>query len=584
MNVTEITAKSKEENKIIRLAAYCRVSSDSADQLHSFAAQIRYYKDYEQKHPEYKLVDIYADEGLTGTSMEKRDELNRLIRDCKKGKIDRIVVKSVSRFARNTQELLVCIRLLKELGISVYFEEQGIDTDKLNMEMIVTFPGMAAQQESESISGNMRWSYKKRMESGEFNCCNPAYGYILKDGQLMINEPQAAIIRRIFDLYLSGVGKQSIANILNDEGVSRRYGKDKWYESTVHYILNNERYMGDALLQKSYTTETLPFKRKMNHGELPKYYVENSNPPIVSREIYQAVQTLQNSRKNVYSNSKGKYLLSKVMRCPDCGMTFRRQIVKGTAYWLCSNKAASMTDCRPLRLKETAVYETFTMLVQKLTDNRKTLLGDLIRQVEAMQNRTSDIFNLGVPILCPKCCSKMCRRHDSNRKCQDWWLCQNDNCKNIISISDNDLIYGITQCLNTVISNSDAIEMITDIDKDPSLDVRRFENEISRVLDSHSFDKNILRKKILECVSLKYKDIDSQKYTSKILKADFANASPLSAFSMDLFNRTVKAIKFSTGGAVSIILLNDQQIGKEQSDDTNSSNTTEISTCDSCTG
>ncbi len=390
MNVTEITAKSKEENKIIRLAAYCRVSSDSADQLHSFAAQIRYYKDYEQKHPEYKLVDIYADEGLTGTSMEKRDELNRLIRDCKKGKIDRIVVKSVSRFARNTQELLVCIRLLKELGISVYFEEQGIDTDKLNMEMIVTFPGMAAQQESESISGNMRWSYKKRMESGEFNCCNPAYGYILKDGQLMINEPQAAIIRRIFDLYLSGVGKQSIANILNDEGVSRRYGKDKWYESTVHYILNNERYMGDALLQKSYTTETLPFKRKMNHGELPKYYVENSNPPIVSREIYQAVQTLQNSRKNVYRNSKGKYLLSKVMRCPDCGMTFRRQIVKGTAYWLCSNKAASMTDCRPLRLKETAVYETFTMLVQKLTDNRKTLLGDLIRQVEAMQNRTSD--------------------------------------------------------------------------------------------------------------------------------------------------------------------------------------------------
>lgn len=132
--------------------------------------------------------------------------------------------------------------------------------------------------------------------------------------------------------------------------------------------------------------------------------------------------------------------------------------------------------------------------------------------------------------------------------------------------------------------DSDAIEMITDIDKDPSLDVRRFENEISRVLDSHSFDKNILRKKILECVSLKYKDIDSQKYTSKILKADFANASPLSAFSMDLFNRTVKAIKFSTGGAVSIILLNDQQIGKEQSDDTNSSNTTEISTCDSCTG
>lgn len=314
MNVTEITVNSKEENKIVRLAAYCRVSSDSDNQLHSFAAQIRYYKDYERKHPEYKLVDIYADEGLTGTSMEKRYELNRLIRDCKKGKIDRIVVKSVSRFARNTQELLVCIRMLKKIGISVYFEEQGIDTNKLNMEMIVTFPGMASQQESESISGNMRLSYKKRMESGVFNCCTPAYGYIMKDGQITVNEPEAVVIRRIFDLYLQGTGKQNIAKILNNEGICRRYGKEKWYESAVHYILNNERYMGDALLQKSYTTEILPFRRKRNQGELPKYYVENSNPPIVNREIYQAVQTLQNSRKNVYSNSKGKYLLSKVMR------------------------------------------------------------------------------------------------------------------------------------------------------------------------------------------------------------------------------------------------------------------------------
>lgn len=218
-------------------------------------------------------------------------------------------------------------------------------------------------------------------------------------------------------------------------------------------------------------------------------------------------------------------------------------------------------------------------------DTHKTLM-----QIKSEKNtqkgtdRKADIFNLGVPILCPKCGSKMCRRHDSKRKCQDWWLCQNNNCKNIISISDNDLIYGITECLNTVISNSDIIETVTDADKEPSLDVYRLENEIGRVLDSHSFDKNILRKKMLECVSLKYKDIDSQKYTSKILKADFANASPLSAFSMDLFNRTVKTITFNDNGEVNIILINDQQIGKEQSDDANSSNTTEISTCDSCTG
>lgn len=217
-------------------------------------------------------------------------------------------------------------------------------------------------------------------------------------------------------------------------------------------------------------------------------------------------------------------------------------------------------------------------------DTHKTLM--LIKSEKNTQkhiDRKSDIFNLGVPILCPKCGSKMCRRHDSNRKCQDWWLCQNNNCKNIISISDNDLIYGITECLNTVISNPDIIKTVTDVDKEPSLDVRRLENEISMMLDSHSFDKNILRKKMLERVSLKYKDIDSQKYTSKRLKTDFANASPLINFSMDLFSRTVKAITFSDDGAANIILINDQQIGKEQSDDTNSGNASEICTHNSCT-
>ena len=218
-------------------------------------------------------------------------------------------------------------------------------------------------------------------------------------------------------------------------------------------------------------------------------------------------------------------------------------------------------------------------------DMHKTLMRIKSEKItQKGTNRKEYIFNLGVPILCPKCGSKMCRRHDSNRKCQDWWLCQNNNCKNIISISDSDLIYGITECLNTVISNPNIIETVTDVDKEPSLDVRRLENEISRMLDSHSFDKNILRKKMLECVSLKYTNISSQKYISKRLKADFANASPLSAFSMALFNRTVKTIKLNTVGMVSIILINDQQIGKEQSDGTNSGNASEICTHNTCTG
>lgn len=158
------------------------------------------------------LVDIYADEGITGTEMKKRDDFNRLIYDCKKQKIDRIITKSISRFARNTTELLTVVRMLKELGVSVYFEEQGIDTETLDLEMILTFPGMAAQKESETISENMRWSYQKRMESGEFNCCRAAYGYELVNGELRINDTEAAVVRRIFHLYLQGCGKQAIAN------------------------------------------------------------------------------------------------------------------------------------------------------------------------------------------------------------------------------------------------------------------------------------------------------------------------------------------------------------------------------------
>ena len=349
MTVTDIS-REPQKPEIIRLAAYCRVSSKSTDQLHSFAAQIRYYKDYERMNPQYKLVDVYADEGLSGTDMKKRDEQNRLIRDCKLGKIDRIITKSVSRFARNTQELLVALRTLKELGVSIYFEEQGIDSDKMNMEMLVTFPGMAAQQESVNISDHLRRSYQMRMESGEFNCCAPAYGYNLIDGQLLVKEDEAAVIRRIFDLYLQGIGKQNIANILNAEGVPRRYAQERWYHSTVNYVINNERYMGDALLQKKFTTDTLPFRNKKNRGEKPQYYVENSNPPIVSRETYMAAQELQKSR-NVSHKCEGGYPLTGILRCPECGRSFRRLLLNGTAYWLCSGKAAGATDCQSRRVR-----------------------------------------------------------------------------------------------------------------------------------------------------------------------------------------------------------------------------------------
>lgn len=386
--ITEIT-RQKPTPPQIRLAAYCRVSSDSSDQLHSFAAQIKYYSEYCKRHSEYKFVDIYADEGITGTSMEKRDDFRRMLRDCKKGLIDRIIVKSMSRFARNTEEMLTALRALEQMEVSVYFEEQGLDTKSMNSEMFATFPGMIAQQESVSISQNMRWSYKKRMESGEFNCCAPAYGFDLINGKLVINETEAAVIRRIFDLYLQGVGMQTIANILNNEGVRRQYGRKKWHHTTVNYVLNNERYKGDALLQKQITTQTLPFKKQLNHGEQPMYYVENSNPAIVSRETYEAVQALIKSRQPSCKRKAKNYPLTRTLLCPDCGHTFRRQVVNGTAYWLCAAKATNKTDCACRRVKEDEVYAAFNLMIRKVQANREYLLDTLIRQLEELQYRTT---------------------------------------------------------------------------------------------------------------------------------------------------------------------------------------------------
>lgn len=386
MKVVELTPNQIiEDVKKIRLAAYCRVSTDKADQINSFVNQIKYYTDYTKKNPQYELVEIYADEGLTGTDMKRRSEFNRLLDDCKKRKIDRVITKSASRFARNTQDFLVVIRMLKELGISVYFEEQGIDTSKMNMEMFATFPGLIAQQESENISQNMRWSYQRRMRSGDYNTQTAPYGYTLENGELIVNEPQAVMVRRIFDLYLSGVGKQRIANILNEENNDRN-----WSASTVKYILSNERYMGDALLQKTYKTEALPYKKVRNRGEKAQYYLENSNTPIITKDIFEAAQHMQSSRTSNNGKKKPNYLLTKKIRCADCGRTYRRMVTNNIAYWLCCSRAAGKTECTPLRIRETDVYNTFNKLVHKLKDNRENIILPTIKYIKAMHEKSSE--------------------------------------------------------------------------------------------------------------------------------------------------------------------------------------------------
>ena len=245
-----IDARAGTTAEKLRVAAYCRVSSDSDDQLNSFLAQVRHYTAYIGQNPEWELADVYADEGLTGTRMDKRDEFNRLMADCRKGQIDLILVKSTSRFARNTMEFLEALRELRQLGVTVWFENENMRTDKLANETMLALSGVRAQQESISISQNQRWSCQKRMQNGTFLPSSAPYGYRIIGGKFVIVEEEARIVRLIFDWYLSGMGKKAITDRLNATQAIKLNGFDKWYIHSVSYILCNDRYAGNALLQK----------------------------------------------------------------------------------------------------------------------------------------------------------------------------------------------------------------------------------------------------------------------------------------------------------------------------------------------
>jgi len=286
-----------------RVAAYCRVSSDSADQLASYQAQVSRYTALIGENPEWELAGIYADEGLTGTRIDTRDDFQRLMRDCAKGKVDRILTKSISRFARNTQDCLEAVRQLRILGVGVFFEKENIDTAELTSEMLLCVHSATAQQESISISQNMRWSYKRRMESGKFITCSAPYGYRLHNRDLIIYEQEAAIIRRIFEEYLSGKSKRQVADGLSADGIKKHAGSTIWRASDITHLLANEKYAGDAILQKTYTTDTLPFRSVINCGEMVWYHVQNSHPAIIDREVFGYARELAARRKTSSSQS-----------------------------------------------------------------------------------------------------------------------------------------------------------------------------------------------------------------------------------------------------------------------------------------
>lgn len=385
--VIEIKASQHQESVKLRVAAYARVSSDSADQLNSFMAQTTHYTTLIASKENWELADIYTDAGITGTSAEKRADFQRLLSDCRKGKVDRILTKSVSRFARNTKDCLETIRELKTLGVSIYFEEQGIDTGKMNGELLTAMFASMAQSESESISGNMRWSYQQRMKSGEFTTCKAPFGYRLKNGTLEVYEPEAKIVRMIFEQYLAGNSRDDIAEQVTALNVPTRDGKSKWQHSTITYILCNEKYVGDALLQKKYTTDTLPYQKRRNHGEKDKFIKYGSHPAIVDRETFDAVACLLKERGKKISIIRQNNPLSQKIKCCVCGSTFRHTSCNQIDYWVCRRHFKNKDNCPVSQIRESEIHAAFLRVYHKLKFHGEAILHQMISNLQTIRER-----------------------------------------------------------------------------------------------------------------------------------------------------------------------------------------------------
>ena len=321
----------------LRVAAYCRVSTDDEEQLTSYEAQKNYYTDKIMTNKEWTMAGIFADEGITGTSARKRPEFLRMIRQCKQGKIDIVLTKSISRFARNTVDCLNYVRALKELGIAVIFEKENMNTLEIDSEILITMLGAFAQSESESISANVRWGIRQAMKEGKATIqYKYLYGYRKgDDSKPEIIPDQAEVVRKIYDLFLSGTPVRGIQEYLNANSVPNINGESKWARSAIDSILTNEKYCGDVLLQKTYIDDCINKKVKKNTGQLPMYLVQNHHEGIISHETFDAAQAeiarrsagKSPSKKNAptgRSRYSSKYALSDRLYCGECGTRYQR--------------------------------------------------------------------------------------------------------------------------------------------------------------------------------------------------------------------------------------------------------------------
>ena len=390
----------RPEFKVLRVAAYCRVSTKLEQQEGSYEAQISYYTEKIKSNLNWQLAGIYADDGISATNMKKRDDFNAMIEDCMAGKIDMIITKSVSRFARNTVDSLETIRKLKEKNIAILFEKEGVNTLEGSGELLITILSSQAQEESRNISENTRWGITRRFENGIIAVNHKKFmGYTKdkKSSELVIVPEQAEIVRRIFRMYLEGSSILEITRALEEDKIKTITGKDTWHPGVIEKMLSNEKYMGDALLQKTYTVDFLTKKRVKNEGIVPQYYIEDNHEAIVPKEIFYRVQEEKTRRANLNkaavtrksnklkkekSKFSSKYALTEILVCAECGHQYRRQVWskygQKSAVWRCENRLKNGTkaSCKNSpTLKEEPLHNAIMMAINNVVENKGKFIG-----------------------------------------------------------------------------------------------------------------------------------------------------------------------------------------------------------------
>ncbi|MBQ3426851.1 MAG: recombinase family protein [Clostridia bacterium] len=366
-----------------RTAGYARVSTDSDEQFTSYEAQVDYYTKYIERNPDWEFVKVYADEGRTAVNTKRRDGFNQMVEDALNGKIDLIITKSVSRFARNTVDSLVTIRKLKDAGVECYFEKENIYTFDSKCELMLTIMSSIAQEESRSISENVTWGHRKRFADGKVSMSYKQFlGYEKgEDGRPRIVEKEAETVRYIYRLFLDGKTPSGICRRLEEEQIKSPTGKDKWSTTTVRHILTNEKYKGDALLQKSFTVDFLQKKVKKNEGEIPQYYVEDSHPAIICPEEWERVQVEIERRKGLGLNYSGDNRFQSKLICEDCGGVYGPKVWHSTdkykrQIWQCRKKFSGDSVCGTPTLSTETIQSLFIRAYNKAMADKIRLEED----------------------------------------------------------------------------------------------------------------------------------------------------------------------------------------------------------------